>query len=71
MLQLGLTIAIPIVGCVLVCRWLCVSFGIGIWIYIPGFVMGVGAAAMTWYRLYRKYNKKSSEKKPFGFNDHV
>lgn len=38
--QLGLSLAAPLLLCVLICSWLTGRFGIGTWIYIPGFSLG-------------------------------
>ena len=42
--QLGLSLAAPLLLCVLICSWLTGRFGIGTWIYIPGFFFGLGGS---------------------------
>ena len=72
-IQLGLTLVIPLLACLYFCYWLCEHTGVGSWVYIIGLIFGIGAGIMTWYKLYlqaKKHNKKK-DKKPFGFNDHV
>lgn len=70
-LQFGLTLVIPLLACLYFCYWLCESFGIGGWVYIPGLILGLGAGVMTYYKLYLKYKNKKKDKKPLGFNDHI
>ena len=73
-IQLGLTLVIPLLVCLYFCYWLCEHKGVGSWVYIIGLIFGIGAGIMTWYKLYlraKKHNNKKKDKKPFGFNDHV
>ena len=73
-IQLGLTLVIPLLACLYFCYWLCEHTGVGSWVYIIGLIFGIGAGIMTWYKLYlraKKHNNKKKDKKPFGFNDHV
>lgn len=72
-IQLGLTLVIPLLACLYVCYWLCEHIGVGSWIYIVGLIFGIGADIMTWYKLYlrEKNRKKKKDRKPFGFNDHI
>lgn len=44
--QLGLSIAAPIVLCLLGAHWLC-GRGAGGWVYVPALVLGIGAGAAT------------------------
>jgi len=71
--QLGLSIVVPIVLCIIACDWLINKLGVGSWIYIPGFIMGLGAAFMTMYKLYlsEKNKSKKYENAPCAFNEHV
>ena len=52
--QLGLSLVTPVLLCLALCWWLCDRFGLGGWIYIPGFIFGIGASFMTAYKLYLK-----------------
>ena len=61
-IQLGLTLVIPLLACLYFCYWLCEHTGVGSWVYIIGLIFGIGA---------KKHNNKKKDKKPFGFNDHV
>jgi len=71
--QLGLSIVVPIVLCIVVCNWLINKFGMGTWVYIPGFIFGLGASFMTMYKLYlsEKEKSKRDENAPCAFNEHV
>jgi len=70
--QVGLSIVVPIVLCVLICSWITTKTGVGQWVYIPGFVFGLGAAFMSMYKLYTSNKKKneSEKKKTVAFNSH-
>ena len=71
-IQLGLTLVIPLLVCLYFCYWLCENAQAGSWVYIIGIILGLGAGAMTWYKLYlRCRTKKKKDRKPFGFNDHI
>ena len=63
--QFGLSLVIPVILCVLGCFFL-VSRGLtGAWIYIPGFILGIGASFMTAYKFYLyAVNGKQNKKKP-------
>lgn len=43
--------------------WLNSRFMIGGWIYIPGFIMGLGGSFMTAYKLYLAIMKTQKKKK--------
>lgn len=70
--QLGLSLIMPVLLCIALCVFLINRFNIGIWIYIPGFVLGLGASFMTAYKFYLSEAKKSKkeEKKTISFNKH-
>lgn len=70
--QLGLSLIMPVLLCIALCVFLSNRFGIGTWIYIPGFVFGLGASFMTAYKFYVSETKKSKkeEKKTVSFNNH-
>lgn len=69
--QLGLSFITPIVLCVLGCWFLCEKCGFGAWIYIIGFVFGLGGAFMTAYKFYCwQTRKKEDRKPPVSFNRH-
>ena len=73
--QLGLSLVVPTLLCVFVCYWLTIKLGLGGWIYIPGFILGLGSSAMTAYKFYvsvmQKEKKEEEKKKPVSFNRHI
>ena len=72
--QMGISLAAPLLICLFLCSWLNSRFMIGGWIYIPGFIMGLGGSFMTAYKLYlaiMKTQKKKNRKHERAFNRHV
>lgn len=72
--QLGLSLIMPLLLCVLGCAFLCNRFDIGGWIFIPGFFFGLGASFTTGYKFYVSEKHKSgkeSKKRKRGFNSHI
>ena len=57
--QLGLSLLMPLLLCLLFCLYLVTRFGAGLWIYIPGFFFGLGGSAMTAYKVYKSVTNKS------------
>lgn len=63
--------------CLLICYFLCSKEIAGTWVYIPGFILGLGASFMTAYKFYMyvlKKEKKTSKKfrrKGVYFNKHI
>lgn len=71
--QLGLSLIMPILLCILFCWFLTSQFGIGGWIYIIGIIFGLGGSFMTGYKLYLSESaksKKEAEKQKVNFNSH-
>lgn len=60
--QLGLSLVMPILMCMAGCYLLCTRLGFGLWVYIPGMILGIGASFMTAYKFYLSVTGK--EKKP-------
>jgi hypothetical protein len=52
--QLGLDLIMPVLLCLAGCWYLTSHLGWGLWIYIPGFLLGIGAGAMTFWKFYTK-----------------
>lgn len=71
--QLGLSLVVPLLLCIGLCVFLCDRTECGNWIFIPGFILGLGAAFMTAYKLYQAEKKRAEkdEKKPVNFNTHI
>ena len=71
--QFGLSLITPLLLCMGLCWWLTSSFGIGGWIFIPGFFFGMGGSGMVAYKLYlsvTERQKKEDTKKKISFNIH-
>ena len=71
--QLGLSLVMPLLMCLGLCWWLCDTFRIGGWIYIPGFFFGLGSSGMTAWKFYRfivNKEKKQEKKEKISFNSH-
>lgn len=72
--QLGMTVAIPIGGFVLIAVWLQRQFDLGNWIIFCGIFLGVICAVdgvKTAFRAIKQTTKPKDEDKPVSFNDHV
>lgn len=71
--QFGLSFITPLLMCLALCWWLSSHFGIGGWIFIPGFFFGMGGSGMVAYKLYlsvTERQKKEKPKKKVSFNSH-
>lgn len=66
--QLGLSLIMPLLLMLLLCYFLTHRFGIGGWVYIIGFVLGIGAGGMTAWKFYKVQEKKSRKKDDAGEN---
>lgn len=71
--QLGLSLTVPPVLCLLVCSHLADRYGLGSWVYVPGFILGFGSSCVTAWKLYRAQMKKEKkkEKERDSFNRHI
>lgn len=69
--QLGLSLLTPTLLCLVICYFLQSRFGLGAWIYIPGFFFGLGGSftvAKNFYNMIEKQQKKEDQgrgDKPF------
>ena len=74
--QLGLSLLMPLLICLFLCYLLITRFSVGGWIFIPGFIFGLGGSAMTGWKVYlsvtKKQNKERKKKNPneVSFNTH-
>ena len=70
--QLGLSIIMPLLMCIALCWYLTTYHNVGLWVYIPGFFLGLGGSAMTVYKFYLSEIRKSKteENKTVSFNRH-
>ena len=73
--QLGLSLLTPTVLCILGCWWLTAHTGIGLWLYIVGFLFGLGSSFMVAYNLYlrimKKEDKEKKKRSSVSFNSHM
>lgn len=73
--QFGLSLLMPLLMCLGACWWLVTKVGIGAWVYIPGFIFGLGSSFMVAYRLYlsvlKKEEKEKKKRTTVSFNQHV
>lgn len=72
--QLGLSFIMPTLLCVWLSWYLNMKKGVGLWIYIPGFILGLGSSFMTAYKFYLSViskEKKEDKDKKVSFNEHL
>ncbi|MCD7735610.1 MAG: AtpZ/AtpI family protein [Lachnospiraceae bacterium] len=75
--QFGLSLVTPLLMCMLACWWLTSHAGLGTWVYLPGFVLGLGGSGTFAYRSYltviKREEKDKNEKKreKVSFNKHI
>ena len=60
--QLGLSLLMPLLMCLGGCYLLVTRVGLGLWIYFPGFLFGLGASFMTAYKLWLTVSAKEKKK---------
>lgn len=70
--QLGLTVALPLGGFVLLGAWLRQQLGLGVWVVIVSVVLGLLIAAQGLVSMLRTMDRMAKEKKdtPLSYNDH-
>ncbi|MCD8083519.1 MAG: AtpZ/AtpI family protein [Clostridiales bacterium] len=70
--QLGLSLAAPLLLCLFVCYWIHTRFGVGVWVYIPGFFFGLGGSFAGAYRLYLAHTRDGEKEsgQAVSFNEH-
>ena len=74
--QVGFSLITPLLVCLGVCWWLTRRFDLGGWIFIPGFILGLGGSFSAAWKLYqsamrREKKKKEKEKETLSFNQHI
>lgn len=69
--QLGLSLATPVLLCLL-CAYLMISrLGFGLWVYLPALILGLGASFMTAYKVYLSATRDRDGKRDrAAFNKH-
>lgn len=74
--QFGLSFITPLLMCLALCWWLNARIGLGAWVYLLGFVFGLGGSGMVAYKMYLRIqadnqnHKKDKKQKPVSFNRH-
>ncbi len=73
--QLGLSVALPPIGFILLAKWLQEQWGWGDWVLWAGIVIGIICAADGFIHALRTLLRSSKEKKddkapPISFHDH-
>ncbi len=75
--QLGISVAVPLAGFILLALWLRDRWGWGNWVVVVGIVLGVAGAVdglrtslITMQRLADRGKPKENPPKPRSFNDH-
>lgn len=72
--QLGLSVAVPMGGFVLLAVWLRAQFGWGVWVLILGVVFGLAGAIdglRNALKIMEKHSKEDKEKTPpLAFDEH-
>ncbi len=61
--QLGLSLLMPLLLCLFGCYVLVSKLSVGAWVYIPGFILGLGSSMMTAYKVYLSVVHKEEKKK--------
>ena len=71
--QLGLSTAVPLLGCVLLAVWLRSRFGLGIWVLFVGIGLGLISAINGFIRNLKVLdaaNRKKEKKPPVSYGEH-
>lgn len=71
--QMGISLVMPLLICLLLCSWMTNRLGVGGWVYVPGFILGLGSSGMTAYKFYKSIMKQEKKRKSTGtaFNQHL
>ena len=71
--QLGLSVAVPLAGCVFLGVWLHQHFAWGVWTVWTGVILGILLAAeglRSSLKAMERMSKNKQDKPPVGFNEH-
>lgn len=75
--QLGLSLIMPLLLCMGLCYWLTTQHGVGYWVYLPAFVLGIGAGGASFWNFWkltqrraRQNEKERKTNKTISFNRH-
>lgn len=75
--QLGLSVAVPLAGCVILAAWLMNKFSLGIWVIFVGAILG-GILAISGFRstlktmedITKREDKEDKKPPATSFNNH-
>lgn len=56
--QLGVSIAVPPILCLLAANWLRGKWGLGLWIMIVALVLGLGGSASNVWKFWKQLKKR-------------
>lgn len=69
--QLGLSLVTPVLMCLGAAYLLVTRLGLGLWVYLPAFILGLGASFMTAYKVYLSaMRRREPERRRAAFNRH-
>lgn len=68
--QLGLNLIMPLLLCLGGCWWLTTHMGVGLWIYLVGFFLGLGSGFTNAWQFYKVTIRDRGEDPPAAFNRH-
>ena len=60
--QVGLSVAAPIVLCILGAWWLNDRCGVGEWVFLPAFVLGIGGGVASFVKFAQYFARKNKNK---------
>lgn len=60
--QLGLSLAVPPILCLMAADWLSKQFGLGEWVFLAAVVLGIGGAASTFAGFARMFVRRNGKK---------
>ena len=72
--QFGLSLVMPVLLCLGACFLIIRHTGAGTWIYIPGFILGLGSSAVTAWKMAQSVLQKQNHNRrsdDIGFNRHL
>lgn len=74
--QFGLSFVMPLLLCIWICGLLVHKTSMGYWVFLPGFILGLGGSFMTGYKFYLSVVKQDEKdqqnrKKRVSFNKHL
>lgn len=68
--QLGLSLTVPPVLCLLLAGWLAERFLLGPWVWLAAILLGMGASACTFAEFMRMFLRRSGRRPPEGGPEH-